>query len=81
MLPAGFMGYYELFGIVTHKGRDSSSGHYIAWVRKEEGSADWLIFDDESVTPTDTKTVMERLKGGGDDFMAYQLLYRAKSGE
>jgi ubiquitin carboxyl-terminal hydrolase 14 len=79
LLPAGFLGYYELFGLVTHKGRDSKSGHYISWVR--QSGSNWLIFDDDNVTPTDTKTVTDRLKGGGDDFMAYMLFYRAKSGE
>ena len=79
LLPSGFLGYYELFGLVTHKGRDSKSGHYISWVR--QSGANWLIFDDDNVTPTDTKTVTDKLKGGGDDFMAYMLFYRAKSGE
>ena len=78
-LPQGFLGYYELFGVVSHKGRDSRSGHYISWVRKS--GADWLIFDDDSVVATDTKTVVDKLKGGGDDFMAYLLFFRAKSGE
>lgn len=71
LLPA------ELFGVVTHKGRDSSSGHYIAWVRKSHGGKEWLLFDDDSVTETDTETVTTRLKGGGDEHMAYMLFYRA----
>ena len=28
-LPEGFMGCYELFAIVTHKGRDADGGHYM----------------------------------------------------
>ena len=85
LLPPGFLGYYELFGVVTHKGRDSKSGHYISFVRSSApgaaGASEWLIFDDETVMTTDTRTVTDRLKGGGDDDMAYMLFFRAKAGE
>lgn len=30
-------GFYELSAVLTHKGRSSSSGHYVAWVRKKGG--------------------------------------------
>ena len=30
-------GYYELTAVLTHKGRSSSSGHYVAWVRHKGG--------------------------------------------
>ena len=30
-------GYYELSAVLTHRGRSSSSGHYVAWVRKKGG--------------------------------------------
>ena len=36
--------------------------------------------DTETVS-TDTRTVTDRLKGGGDDDMAYMLFFRAKAGE
>lgn len=65
---------------MTHKGRDSSSGHYIAFVRKEGSDAapaggkagaakeeSWLVFDDDSVESTTAEVVSTRLKGGGDD--------------
>ncbi|KAJ2655880.1 deubiquitinating enzyme, partial [Coemansia sp. RSA 1200] len=29
-------GLYELVGVVTHIGRSSNSGHYMAWIRKEK---------------------------------------------
>ena len=29
------MGYYELFAVVTHKGRDADGGHYMAWVKAD----------------------------------------------
>ncbi len=40
-LAPDFMGNYELFGIVTHKGRSADGGHYVGWVRQE--GSDWLV--------------------------------------
>lgn len=40
-------GYYELQAVLTHKGRSSSSGHYVAWVRRKGGMCDkitWTLF-------------------------------------
>jgi len=34
-LPEEFQGKYELFAIVTHKGRDADGGHYMGWVKAE----------------------------------------------
>lgn len=31
-------GYYELTAVLTHQGRSSSSGHYLAWIRKKGGN-------------------------------------------
>jgi ubiquitin carboxyl-terminal hydrolase 14 len=30
-------GKYELSAVITHKGRDADSGHYVAWVRCGKG--------------------------------------------
>lgn len=30
-------GKYELIAVLTHKGRSADSGHYIAWVKQEDG--------------------------------------------
>ncbi|EDV23537.1 uncharacterized protein TRIADDRAFT_50530 [Trichoplax adhaerens] len=30
-------GYYELSAVLTHQGRSSNSGHYVAWTKKKEG--------------------------------------------
>ena len=30
-------GFYELQAVLTHKGRTSSSGHYVAWVYRKIG--------------------------------------------
>ena len=32
-LPNDFQGKYELFAVVTHKGRDADGGHYMGWVK------------------------------------------------
>ena len=76
--------FADLFAIVTHKGRDADSGHYISWVRKEQTdpTADkdaWLVFDDDTVSEVDTEYVTSRLKGGGDDHIAYLFFYKAKA--
>ncbi|VDP07762.1 unnamed protein product [Heligmosomoides polygyrus] len=34
-------GFYELKAVITHKGRSSNSGHYVAWVLKLSGGGDW----------------------------------------
>lgn len=31
-------GYYELQAVLTHQGRSSSSGHYVAWVKHKQGT-------------------------------------------
>lgn len=65
-------GFYELSAVLTHKGRSSSSGHYVAWVRKKKD--DWLMFDDDKVAPVKAEDVL-KLSGGGDWHVAYVLLY------
>ncbi|CAL8106957.1 unnamed protein product [Orchesella dallaii] len=65
-------GFYELQAVLTHKGRSSSSGHYVAWVKH---SADvWLMCDDDKVHTVTTEDVL-KLSGGGDWHVAYVLLY------
>ncbi|KAK7485364.1 hypothetical protein BaRGS_00023463 [Batillaria attramentaria] len=65
-------GFYELSAVLTHKGRSSSSGHYVAWVRKKKD--DWLMFDDDRVAPVKAEDIL-KLSGGGDWHCAYVLLY------
>mmetsp|Transcript_19421 Transcript_19421/g.28118 ORF Transcript_19421/g.28118 Transcript_19421/m.28118 type:complete len:576 (+) Transcript_19421:64-1791(+) len=89
-LPANFQGQYELFAVVTHKGRDADGGHYMGWVKAEkqnddaqkiadtdEMNDDWFVFDDDEVSPCKTEDVL-KLKGGGDWHMSYLNFYRAK---
>lgn len=77
-LPVGWTGNYELYSIVTHKGRDADSGHYIGWVRQSPGSEFWWKYDDDKVSEVRTDEIMT-LKGGGDKDMAYLVFYRAKN--
>jgi ubiquitin carboxyl-terminal hydrolase 14 len=89
-LPANFQGQYELFAVVTHKGRDADGGHYMAWVKasynsgkvekisdSEVDNEDWFVFDDDEVSACKTEDVL-KLKGGGDWHMSYLNFYRAK---
>ena len=91
-LPKDFQGKYELFAVVTHKGRGADGGHYMGWVKAEnqprpgearkiadteEDNDDWFVFDDDEVSPCDTESVL-KLKGGGDWHMSYLNFYRAK---
>lgn len=39
---------YQLTGVLTHKGTDADGGHYVAWIRKDDGT--WYLFDDHKVT-------------------------------
>ncbi|XP_028163286.1 ubiquitin carboxyl-terminal hydrolase 14 isoform X3 [Ostrinia furnacalis] len=64
-------GFYRLQAVLTHRGRSSSSGHYVAWVARAGG---WLRCDDDAVTPVPEEEVL-KLSGGGDWHCAYLLLY------
>uniref|UniRef100_A0A1I8J846 Ubiquitin carboxyl-terminal hydrolase n=2 Tax=Macrostomum lignano TaxID=282301 RepID=A0A1I8J846_9PLAT len=74
-------GQYMLQAVLTHQGRSSSSGHYLAWVRKADQPANanpeedvWFKFDDDYVSPVTGADIL-RLSGGGDWHCAYLLLY------
>lgn len=63
--------FYELKAVLTHKGRSSASGHYVAWIKKEE---QWFKCDDDLVELVDTDEIL-KLSGGGDWHCAYVCLY------
>lgn len=65
-------GYYELQAVLTHKGRSSSSGHYVGWSRRK--GDEWMMYDDQQVTPVTSDDIV-KLSGGGDWHCAYVLLY------
>lgn len=63
--------FYELKAVLTHKGRSSASGHYVAWIKKEE---QWFKCDDDLVELVDSDEIL-KLSGGGDWHCAYVCLY------
>jgi len=65
-------GLYELQAVLTHKGRSSSSGHYVAWVKHKDDI--WLMCDDDNVSPVTSEDIL-KLSGGGDWHTAYVLIY------
>ncbi|EZA52154.1 Ubiquitin carboxyl-terminal hydrolase [Ooceraea biroi] len=65
-------GYYELQAVLTHRGRSSSSGHYVSWIRQKGDT--WMKCDDDVVTAVTSEEVL-KLSGGGDWHCAYVLLY------
>merc|ERR1712150_408204 len=50
-------GYYELQAVLTHKGRSSNSGHYVAWVRRKND--EWIMFDDDNVSGITSEEVLK----------------------
>ncbi|KAJ8985921.1 hypothetical protein NQ317_010678 [Molorchus minor] len=65
-------GYYTLQAVLTHRGRSSSSGHYVGWVR--QSGDNWIKCDDDTISPVTTEDIL-KLSGGGDWHCAYVLLY------
>jgi ubiquitin carboxyl-terminal hydrolase 14 len=68
-------GCYELFGLVTHKGRSADSGHYVGWVKENDR---WVQFDDDKVQEVSEDDI-KKLSGGGDWHTSYILFYRSKN--
>ena len=70
-------GYYELAGVISHKGRDADHGHYCSWAKK---GPYWIIYDDHNCAPV-TEEEIRRLRGIADSHIAYVLLYRSHDPE
>jgi len=68
-------GFYELSAVLTHRGRSSSSGHYVAWVRQTDKT--WCMCDDDNMLQVKDEDIL-KLSGGGDWHCAYVLLYAPK---
>lgn len=68
-------GVYDLVAVLTHKGRSADSGHYVAWVKQENGK--WIQFDDDNPIPQKEEDIT-KLSGGGDWHMAYICMYKAR---
>eukprot|EP01018_Ginkgo_biloba_P002950 Gb_29171 [translate_table: standard] len=73
---AQMTGIYDLVAVLTHKGRSADSGHYVAWVKQENGK--WIEFDDENPIPQREEDIT-KLSGGGDWHMAYICMYKART--
>jgi len=78
--PAKFVnqtGLYELYAVLTHKGRNADSGHYVGWVKESEEK--WLKFDDDLVSPVNNEEIKKLSgKGGSDWHTAYLCFFRSK---
>jgi ubiquitin carboxyl-terminal hydrolase 14 len=48
--------------VLTHQGRSSSSGHYLAWIRYRND--DWIKLDDDKVSVVTEDDIL-KLSGGG----------------
>jgi len=70
-------GFYELYAVLTHKGRSSSSGHYVTWSRPDPLSDKWYLFDDDNVSEVSEDQIL-KLSGGGDWHTSYVLIYGPK---
>lgn len=70
-----FTGVYDLVAVLTHKGRSADSGHYVAWVKQENGK--WIEYDDDNPIPQREEDIT-KLSGGGDWHMAYICMYKAR---
>ncbi|XP_068648375.1 ubiquitin carboxyl-terminal hydrolase 6-like [Aristolochia californica] len=68
-------GIYDLVAVLTHKGRSADSGHYVGWVKQENGK--WIEFDDDHPVPQREEDIT-KLSGGGDWHMAYICMYKAR---
>lgn len=68
-------GFYELCGVISHKGRDADGGHYVAWAKKNDL---WLVFDDENVATVTEQNISDLSGGPPEAHMAYILLYRSR---
>jgi len=78
-------GYYDLVGIVSHKGRTADGGHYVGWTLRQKADKEnkddmWLCYDDETVserTWKDITGVSMQLQGGvADSQIAYINIYK-----
>jgi ubiquitin carboxyl-terminal hydrolase 14 len=67
-------GYYELLGVLTHKGRSSNSGHYVGW-SKNPKTNQWYMYDDDVVTKVTEEDIL-KLSGGGKMHLRKSFLFK-----
>ncbi|OEL26989.1 Ubiquitin carboxyl-terminal hydrolase 6 [Dichanthelium oligosanthes] len=71
-------GVYDLVAVLTHKGRSADSGHYVGWVKQDDGK--WIEYDDDNPNIRKEEDIL-KLSGGGDWHMAYICMYKARMAE
>lgn len=71
-------GFYDLVGVVCHKGTSSDGGHYVAWARKDVHEEKWQKFDDDVVTPATTDDIKQLFGGAPNWFIGYMLFYKRR---
>lgn len=67
-------GFYELCGVISHKGRHADGGHYVYWGKR---GGRWVVYDDTNAGLVSEEDVL-RLRGIGESHIAYVLLYRSR---
>ncbi|KAK4395161.1 Ubiquitin carboxyl-terminal hydrolase 6 [Sesamum angolense] len=67
-------GIYDLVAVLTHKGRSADSGHYVAWVKQENGK--WIQFDDDNPIPQREEDIT-RLSGALDNTQSDACIYKS----
>jgi ubiquitin carboxyl-terminal hydrolase 14 len=77
-------GLYELRAVITHQGASADSGHYTAYVKKQnkdntqtgskrrEEDDKWWWFNDDTVTEVEAQKI-ETLSGGGTSILSHFL--------
>merc|ERR1712216_757157 len=78
-------GYYDLVGIISHKGRTADGGHYVGWTLhkkadKETKDDQWICYDDETTSQWNWKDItgisMDLMGGRADTQIAYINIYK-----
>lgn len=69
--------FYKLMGVVSHQGKNITSGHYIAAVREDDGNKFSSINDDRRIAKEQGGTVeeLERPLSYNKSFDPYVLVY------
>jgi len=72
-------GTYDLWAVLSHRGRSSDGGHYICFIRQSEDEDDWLEFDDEKVSKRNADDIKKLDGSGGVDWhIAYMCIYKTR---
>ena len=72
-------GIYHLWCVLSHKGRSADGGHYVSWIRQSWDENDWILYDDDKVTPVTREDILKLNGALGDWHIAYLCIYRTKN--